>query len=193
MKEDRTILPFRQLEKIDDPLTEIAREGARRMLAEMLKAEADAFVAKFGDERLEDGRPRVVRHGLGPERQIQTGIGPLDVQRPKVRDRAATDTPDTKIRFTSNILPKRARRLVSLDALLPVLYARGDQDAAPALRDRMIPNRPHHAVASFAMELEPVAHHGSPIAAARLHARPDLWPLARHSLREPSQAVSPHA
>lgn len=52
MNEDTPILPFRQLEKIDDPLTEIAREGARRMLAEMLKAEADAFVAKFGDERL---------------------------------------------------------------------------------------------------------------------------------------------
>jgi putative transposase len=125
MTEDTMILPFRQLEKIDDPLTEIAREGARRMLAEMLKAEADAFVAKFGDERLEDGRQRVVRHGLGPERQIQTGIGPLEVQRPKVRDRAATDTPDTKIRFTSNILPKWARRSVSLDALLPVLYLKG--------------------------------------------------------------------
>ena len=125
MNEATPILPFRQLEKIDDPLTEIAREGARRMLAEMLKAEADAFVAKFGDERLEDGRQRVVRHGLGPERQIQTGIGPLDVQRPKVRDRAATDTPGTKIRFTSNILPKWARRSVSLDALLPVLYLKG--------------------------------------------------------------------
>ena len=56
------------------------------MLAEMLKAEADAFVAKFAAERLGDGRQRVVRHGFGPERQIQSGIGPLDVQRPKVRD-----------------------------------------------------------------------------------------------------------
>lgn len=102
-----TVLPFRQLQKIDDPLTEIARESARRMLAEVLKAEADAFVAKFGDKRL------------------PTGIGPLDVQRPKVRDRAATNTPDTNIRFTSNILPKWARRLVSLDALLPVLYLKG--------------------------------------------------------------------
>ena len=125
MNEDTTVLPFRQLGKIEDPLTEIAREGARRMLAEMLKAEADAFVAQFADERLEDGRQRVVRHGSGPERQIQTGIGPLDVQRPKVRDRAATTMPDTRIRFTSNILPKWARRSVSLDALLPVLYLKG--------------------------------------------------------------------
>lgn len=145
MNEDTLILPFRQLGKIDDPLTEIAREGARRMLAEMLTAEADAFVAKFSDERLGDGRQRVVRHGFGPERQIQTGIGPLDVQRPKVRDRAAANTPDTRIRFTSNILPKWARRSVSLDALLPVLYLKGIstgdfQEALSALLGTDAPN-----------------------------------------------------
>ena len=125
MNEDTTILPFRQLEKINDPLTEIAREGARLMLAEMLKAEADAFVASFAEERLEDGRQRIVRHGFGPERQIQTGIGALDVQRPKVRDRLASSDLAAKVRFTSNILPKWARRSVSLDALLPVLYLNG--------------------------------------------------------------------
>lgn len=125
MKSDTTILPFRQSETIVDPLTELAREGARRMLAEALKAEADAFVASFADERLDDGRQRIVRHGLGPERQIQTGIGALDVQRPKVRDRMATPDRAEKIRFTSNILPKWARRSVSLDALLPVLYLKG--------------------------------------------------------------------
>lgn len=145
MNEDTLILPFLQLGKIDDPLTEIAREGARRMLAEMLTAEADAFVAKFSDERLGDGRQRVVRHGFGPERQIQTGIGPLDVQRPKVRDRAAANTPDTRIRFTSNILPKWARRSVSLDALLPVLYLKGIstgdfQEALSALLGTDAPN-----------------------------------------------------
>ncbi|MFT7596880.1 MAG: putative transposase [Paracoccaceae bacterium] len=78
-----------------------------------MKAEADAFVASFADEQLEDGRRRIVRHGFGPERQNQTGIGALDVQRPKVRDRLATPDPSTKIRFTSNILPKWARRSVS--------------------------------------------------------------------------------
>jgi transposase-like protein len=125
MKEDTTILPFRQSESVTDPLTELAREGARRMLAEALKAEADAFVASFADEQLEDGRQRIVRHGFGPERQIQTGIGALDVQRPKVRDRMATRDPTEKIRFTSHILPKWARRSASLDALLPVLYLKG--------------------------------------------------------------------
>ncbi|SFO39518.1 hypothetical protein SAMN04487859_13924 [Roseovarius lutimaris] len=61
MNEDTTILPFRQSETILDPLTELAREGARRMLAEALKAEADAFVASFAEEQLEDGRQRIVR------------------------------------------------------------------------------------------------------------------------------------
>ena len=145
MKNDTTILPFRQSETIVDPLTKLAREGARRMLAEALKAEADAFVASFADEQLEDGRQRIVRHGFGPERQIQTGIGALDVQRPKVRDRMETSDPAAKVRFTSNILPKWARRSVSLDALLPVLYLKGIstgdfQEALSALLGADAPN-----------------------------------------------------
>jgi len=145
MKNDTTILPFRQSETVADPLTELAREGARRMLAEALKAEADAFVASFADEQLEDGRQRIVRHGFGPERKIQTGIGALDVQRPKVRDRMATTDPAERIRFTSNILPKWARRSVSLDALLPVLYLKGIstgdfQDALAAIMGPDAPN-----------------------------------------------------
>ena len=145
MKNDTPSLPFRQSETIVDPLTELAREGARRMLAEALKAEADAFVASFLDEQLEDGRQRIVRHGFGPERQIQTGIGALDVQRPKVRDRLATSDPSTKIRFTSNILPKWARRSVSLDALLPVLYLKGIStgDFQEALSAIMGPDAPN--------------------------------------------------
>jgi transposase-like protein len=124
MKNDTDIIALRQPESVDDPLTEIARDGARRMLAAALRAEADAFVAQHAEEVLPDGRQRVVRHGYGPERSIQTGIGPLDVRRPKVRDRAAGQDED-KIRFTSAILPKWARRSRSLDALLPVLYLRG--------------------------------------------------------------------
>jgi putative transposase len=125
MKNDTTITPFHQPGSIFDPLTEIARDGARQMLAAALKAEAASFVAQFEDERLPDGRQRVVRHGTGPERAVQTGIGPIPVQRPKVRDRAADVPAGQKIRFTSNILPRWARRSKSLDALLPVLYLRG--------------------------------------------------------------------
>ena len=95
------------------------------MLAAELRAEADAFVAQQAEEILPDGRQRVVRHGYGPERSIQTGIGALDVRRPKVRDRAADVPAEKKIRFRSVILPKWARRSRSLDTLLPVLYLRG--------------------------------------------------------------------
>ncbi|MGB1149853.1 MAG: IS256 family transposase [Alphaproteobacteria bacterium] len=123
MKDDTSVIRLRQPESVDDPLTEIAREGARRMLAAALEAEIGAFLDQAAGERLPDGRRRVVRHGYGPEREIQTGIGPLAVRRPKVRDRAAGR--DGKMRFTSRILPKWARRSKSLDALLPVLYLRG--------------------------------------------------------------------
>ena len=65
MKDDTTITPLHQPGSILDPLTEIAREGARQMLAAALRAEATSFVAQFADELLRDGRQRVVRHGTG--------------------------------------------------------------------------------------------------------------------------------
>src|SRR5215472_2139502 len=87
MSRDTIVIPLRQPEAIDDPLSELAREGARRMLAQVLIAEADAFVAMWKDLKLPDGRDRVVRHGHGPRRAIQTGVGPVEVRRAKVRDR----------------------------------------------------------------------------------------------------------
>jgi hypothetical protein len=100
MSRDTTVLPFRQREAIDDPLSELAREGARRMLAQVLIAEADSFVAMWKDLKLPDGRDRVVRHGHGPHRAIQTGVGPVEVRRAKVRDRGDVGA-EEKIRFTS--------------------------------------------------------------------------------------------
>jgi transposase-like protein len=144
MSRDTTVIPFRQPDAIDDPLTEVAREGARRMLAQVLIAEADAFVALWKDLKLPDGRDRVVRHGHGPQRAIQTGVGPIEVRRAKVRDRGDVGTKE-KIRFTSAILPKWARRTKSLDALLPVLYLRGVsagdfQEGLAALLGKDAPN-----------------------------------------------------
>jgi hypothetical protein len=75
MRRDTTVIAFRQPEAIDDPLTEVAREGARRMLAQVLIAEAASFIAMWKDLRLPDGRDRIVRHGHGPHRTIQTGVG----------------------------------------------------------------------------------------------------------------------
>ena len=144
MLKDTTVVRFRQPDAIDDPLTELAREGARRMLAQALIAEADAFVALRKDLKLPDGRDRIVRHGHGPYRAIQTGVGPVEVRRAKVRDRGEVSA-EEKIRFTSSILPKWARRTRSLDALLPVLYLRGVstgdfREALAALLGKAAPN-----------------------------------------------------
>ena len=73
MSRDTTVIPFRQPEAIDDPLTEIAREGARRMLAQVLIAEADAFVAQWKDLKLPDGRDRVVRAKDGSDERPSGG------------------------------------------------------------------------------------------------------------------------
>ena len=143
MSRDTTVIPFRQPEAIDDPLTEVAREGARRMLAQVLIAEADAFVAQWKDLKLPDGRDRVVRHGHGPQRAIQTGVGPIEVRRSKVRDRADVAA-EEKIRFTSSILPKWARRTreprrAVADSLSGV--STGDfQEALTALLGKDAPN-----------------------------------------------------
>jgi putative transposase len=144
MSRDTTVVRLRQPDAIDDPLTELAREGARRMLATALIAEADGFVALWKDLKLPDGRDRVVRHGHGPQRAIQTGVGPVAVRRAKVRDRGQVGAAE-KIRFTSSILPKWARRTKSLDALLPILYLRGVstgdfQEALSALLGKDAPN-----------------------------------------------------
>ena len=125
MKIDNTVLAFQHPSEIDDPLTFVLRDGARRLLAQAIEAEADAFLAVMKDERLSDGRARLVRHGHGPQRTIQTGIGPVPVRRAKLRDRGAGENGAEGITFTSAILPRWARRTKSLDALLPVLYLRG--------------------------------------------------------------------
>src|ERR1700759_58465 len=113
MTSDTTVVPLRQPDAIEDPLTVILRSGARRLLAQAVEAEADAFLALMKGVQLPDGRERLVRHGLGPERVIQTGIGPVAVRRVKLRDRDAGNE-GGRIRFTSAILPRWARRTRSL-------------------------------------------------------------------------------
>jgi len=144
VNENSTVVRFPQPEVVDDPLTEVLRAGARRLLAQAIEAEAEAFLAGMADWRLADGRARFVRHGHGPERTIQSGIGSVAVQRVKVRDRAPAEG-ERRVRFTSRILPRWARRTRSLDALLPVLYLRGVstgdfQEALAALLGKEAPN-----------------------------------------------------
>ena len=106
-----------------DPLTEVLRSGARSMLAHAIEAEAAALVGSYADMLTEDGRRRLVRHGHLPEREIATGIGPVGVRAPRVRDRGGAD--GERIRFRSAILPPYARRSKSLEVLIPILYLKG--------------------------------------------------------------------
>jgi putative transposase len=109
MTSDSTVVSLRQRDEIDDPLTAVLRRGARRLLAQAVEAEAEAFLATMKDMRLADGRERIVRHGHGPERLVQTGIGPVAVRRVKLRDRGADGgSGDARVRFTSAILPRWA-------------------------------------------------------------------------------------
>ncbi len=144
MSENINVVPLRQPNEVDDPLTNILRSGARQLLAQAVEMEAEAFLLAMKGLKLPDGRDRLVRHGHGPERTIQTGIGPVEVERVKIRDRAAAEDGE-RIRFTSAILPLWARRTKSLDTLLPVLYLRGIstgdfQEALAALLGQNAPN-----------------------------------------------------
>jgi transposase-like protein len=122
MKDDK-IVTLRQPGEFADPLTEMLRNGARQLLTQAVEAEVAECLVTPADLTTGDGRQRLVRHGHMPERTIQTGIGPVEVRQPRLRDRGGAG--GERIRFSSNILPPYARRTKSLDALLPVLYLRG--------------------------------------------------------------------
>jgi putative transposase len=146
------VVSLRKPETLEDPLTTILRSGARQLLAQAIEAEIETFLATMKDQRLANGRERLVRHGFGPERVIQTGIGPVAVRRVKLRDRGAAETGAARIRFTSAILPRWARRTPSLDALLSTLYLRGVsmgdfQEAFTALLGHDAPNLSPSAIA----------------------------------------------
>jgi putative transposase len=156
---DSTVVPLRQPDTIEDPLTAVLRSGARRLLAQAVEAEAEAFLAEMKGVRLPDGRERVVRHGHAPERLVQTGIGPVPVRRAKLRDRGAGEAGAERIRFASALLPRWARRTRSLDALLPVLYLRGVSmgdfgEALAALLGKGAPNLSPSAIARLRGEWE---------------------------------------
>jgi putative transposase len=158
MTSDSSVVPLRQPDAVDDPLTAVLREGARRLLTQAVEAEAEAFLASLRDARLADGRERMVRHGHGPERVIQTGIGPVEVRRVKLRDRDAGES-GKRVRFTSALLPRWSRRTCSLDALLPILYLRGVsagdfQEALAALLGKDAPNLSPSVIARLKAEWE---------------------------------------
>src|SRR5437764_14040468 len=108
---------------LSDPLTEVLRSGARALLAQAVAAEVAGFLESHADKLTDDGRQRLVRHGHLPEREIMTGIGPVAVRAPRIRDRVGTG--EERIAFSSTILPPYARRSKSLEVLIPILYLKG--------------------------------------------------------------------
>src|SRR6202035_3928381 len=116
---DSNVIKFAQPGAFTDSLTEILRSGARALLTQAVEAEVAEFLARHADLRTETGQQRVVRHGHLPERAIMTGIGPVAVRQPRVRDREATE--GERIRYSPSILPRYARRSKSLEVLIPIL------------------------------------------------------------------------
>ena len=120
---DTNVLQFSQPGTFTDRLTEVLRNGARALLAQAVEAEVASLLERYADEVTNDGCRRLVRHGHLPERQILTGIGPVAVRCPRVRDRVGDGS--ERIRFSSAILPPYARRSKSLEVLIPILYLKG--------------------------------------------------------------------
>jgi transposase-like protein len=116
-------------------IDEIVREGARRMLAEALQAEVDAYVAQFRDERDENGRRLVVRNGSHQPREVLTSAGVVEVTAPRVNDRRTDPQTGERCRFSSAILPAWCRKTPKITEVLPLLYLHGlsTGDFVPAL------------------------------------------------------------
>jgi transposase-like protein len=116
-------------------IDEIVREGARRMLAAALWAEADAYCAQFAEQRGEDGRRLVVRNGYAEPRQVMTSAGAVRVKAPRVNDKRVDEQTGERRRFCSAILPPWCRRSPRIAEVLPLLYLHGlsGGDFVPAL------------------------------------------------------------
>ena len=107
-----------------DALNEILRQGAQQMLAHAVENEVAEYLMRHADQRDDDGRRLVVRNGYLPARDLQTGVGLVEVCQPRVNDKRC-DAQGQRQRFTSKILPPYLRRTKSLDELIPWLYLRG--------------------------------------------------------------------
>ncbi len=103
-----------------DSLTDLIRAGAQQLIAQALKAEVADLLASYEDQRDEQGHARVVRSGHQPTRAMQTSIGPVTVQVPKVRSRHGKP-----VTFHSALVPPYVRKTASLEAAIPWLYLKG--------------------------------------------------------------------
>jgi len=122
------------IETIDERLWEVAREGARRLLQRALESEIELHLERSTDLSTREQRQAVVRNGYAPKRTILTGVGPVEIQRPRVDERKAVEIDPSHERFISGVLPRFLRRTPTLEGTLAVLYLKGisgnDFDAA---------------------------------------------------------------
>ena len=116
---DRFVMPAPQSR---DVMTEILRAGAQKMLTQMIQQEVDDWLKEHEHLQDEQGRHQVVRNGFLPKRKITTGVGQVEVQQPRVRDRRPADQAEP---FTSKILPPYLRKTKSIEELIPWLYLKG--------------------------------------------------------------------
>lgn len=109
-----------------DALTEILRQGARKMLQEAIEAEVSDYVARHAQAVDDQGHRRVVRNGVRKGRTVQIGIGQIEIDLPRIDDRRL-DANGERCRFTRSILPPYLRKTKTLEAFIPWLYLEGDQ------------------------------------------------------------------
>jgi transposase-like protein len=116
-------------------IDEIVREGARRMLAEALRAEVDAYIAAHAAERDDNGRRLVVRNGYHQPREVLTSAGVIEVTVPRVNDKRTDPDTGERKRFSSAIVPPWCRKTPKITEVLPLLYLHGlsSGDFVPAL------------------------------------------------------------
>lgn len=114
------VVEFAGREEISDPLTELLRVGAQKLIHQAVEVELEELLDRHSSRRTADGKAGVVRNGYLPERELQTGVGPVTVKIPKIR--AKTGEPVT---FRSALVPPYVRKTKSLEAALPWLYLKG--------------------------------------------------------------------
>src|SRR5688500_11592989 len=142
MTESTTDIRIVPLPTGQDVLTDLLRDGARRLLAEAIEAEVAAWIDDHAHLTDASGRRQVVRNGHLPERTIQTGLGAVAVKQPRVHDRRP---PERREKFSPAVLPPYLRRTRSLEELIPWLYLKGVStgDFAEALGALLGPDAPN--------------------------------------------------
>ena len=119
MKKDN-IISLEKPEESPDLLTGLLRSGARELITQAVHAELTEFLARYEEVTDSLGRRQIVRNGYLPQREIMTGLGPVDIQVPKTRDKGGQG-----LHFRSELLPPYIKRTKSVETVLPWLYLKG--------------------------------------------------------------------